>query len=139
MSPFGPFYPRRLQRSVNHADLLASYLARAEGRSRGGAGLPDIWLIGRAGEVARVVETVVMDWRSGARLEETAARALEDYLDFLHEGIAIHLGVSAPPCCAGLEETRVPPAREPAPEPDTVDRLLRDLERSAAPPAGTEP
>ena len=130
MSPFGPFYPPRLQRTVNHAERLAALLARAEHEPEGGGRPTNLWLVGRAGEVERFVEEVLCDWRSGRCAERVAARAVEEYVAFLHEGLAIHLGESAPSCCAPPAQTQV------APE-DTVDRLLMSLE--AGPRAGPRP
>ncbi len=131
MPLFGPFYPPRLQRPVYHAERLAAFLARGAQHSHGLPEWSRTWLHGRADEIERFVELVASDWRAEACSLEAAASALEGYLEFLHEGLAIHLGLSEPACCVGLEPTVIPdtPARL-----DTIDRLLGRLQEHESGP-----
>ena len=136
MSPFGPFYPPRLQASVNHSERLARVLLEEEGRSFDAQHVA-AWLIGRAGELERFVEASVGEWREGQRGPEGAAAALDAYLASLHEGLARRLGITGPRCC-GTDNvtTETPPRRDEAVALlETIDRLLSNLvESPAAPP-----
>jgi hypothetical protein len=107
---FGPFYPPALQAVVNHAERLAELLGVHE-LAPPTQEWAEAWTIGRADEVVRFVEEVVARWREGRVPDEHAAAALEDYLAALHEGLAKHLGCTAPSCCAGGEATTARPGR----------------------------
>jgi len=134
MSPFGPFYPPRLQTSVNHAERLCGILQEQEQLAAAARSQAPAWLIGRAGELEQVVAATVQQWRAGRRGTETAAAALDEHLDALHDGLAAWLGLTSPLCCRGSAATT-----ETAPLPpeqralvDSIDRLLMNLD----PPGG---
>jgi hypothetical protein len=137
MSPFGPFYPPRLQARVNHAERLYGILLEQEELATAARSTVPAWLIGRAGELEQVVSATVQQWRSGRRGGVEAAAALQEHLDALHDGLAAWLGVTAPTCCQGAAATT-----ETAPLPaeqalvDSIDRLLANLEpqEGGAPP-----
>jgi hypothetical protein len=75
------------------------------------------WLTGRTAEAERFVESVVDDWAKG-KLEETAAAAsLSAYLDLLHVGLRLHLGVAAPTCCHPSARQRRARRRREPPKP----------------------
>jgi hypothetical protein len=134
MSPFGPFYPPRLQASVNHAERLARVLLEEEARTVESRHVT-AWLVGRADEVERFVEAVVQEWRAGERGPDAAAASLDGYLAALHEGLARRLGVTAPTCC-GTDSvtTETPPRRgDPGKLMESIDRLLENLESPRAP------
>ena len=63
------------------------------------AGVARTWLTGRTAEAERFIESVVDDWASGEVEETAAAASLSAYLDLLHVGLRLHLGVAAPTCC----------------------------------------
>jgi hypothetical protein len=134
MSPFGPFYPPRLQASVNHAERLARVLLEEEARTSDARHVA-AWLVGRAGELERFVEAIAAEWRSRRRAPEAAACALDAYLAALHEGLASRLGVTGPRCC-GTDDvtTETPPRRDEAGALlESIDRLLSNLDSPAAP------
>jgi hypothetical protein len=107
---FGPFYPPALQAAVNHAERLAELLGVHE-LAPPTQEWAQAWTIGRADEVVRFVEEVVRRWREGPVRDEDAAATLEDYLAALHEGLAKHLGCTAPSCCADGDATTARPGR----------------------------
>ncbi len=108
MKVFGPFYPSVLQSEVNHAErfcaLLEGYEVSAPSREESFVA----WLSGRAGEVARVVESAVADWKGGGT-HEAAATRIEEYLRGLHEALVHHNVVSdqtgLPACCVATLNT----------------------------------
>jgi hypothetical protein len=130
MSPFGPFYPPRLQASINHAERLVTVLAREEQAQAHRPPPAGAWLIGRAGELEQFAEAIAGDWRTRRRSEAATASALEAYLAELHDSMAARLGMTEPSCCRGAST-----ATESAPEPpdpqqgllDSIDRLLSNL------------
>lgn len=94
MTVFGSHYPPALQRAVNHAERLAELLATPELAS------PDVpWVLGRAEEIAGLVEAVVADWRTGVDDEAEAAAAIDTYVAELHVGLRTHFGIVQPRCC----------------------------------------
>lgn len=104
-TPFGPFYPPRLQSVVNHAERLSELLAKKlRGTPRGAA---HAWLVGRGDEIACFVEHVAREWSSGALAETAAAKALAEYLDALHVGLGKQLRIASPACCTGDQVTTV--------------------------------
>ena len=114
MSTFGPFYPRRLQELVNHAERMARVLKVEERGARRG-GLRDAWIAGRAGEVERFVEVVAAEWREGRRSVASVEKAVSAYLESLHDGMVMHLGDRGFDCClAGLDTTTAPLPGAPA-------------------------
>ncbi len=128
MSPFGPFYPPRLQASINHAERLARVLLEEEGRTCDARHVA-AWLVGRAGELERFVEALVAEWRAGRRGPDASSAALDGYLATLHEGLAKRLGVTRPRCC-GTDDvtTETPPRRdEHGALLESIDRLLSNL------------
>jgi hypothetical protein len=108
MKVFGPFYPPALQPTVNHAErfcsLLEGYEVSAPSREEGFLA----WLSGRAGEVARVVESAIADWKGGGSPEAAATR-IEEYLRGLHEALVHHNVVTdqtgLPACCVAAMNT----------------------------------
>ena len=129
MSPFGPFYPARLQRSVNHAERLCNVLQRAEEDASMARPPPPAWLIGRAGELEQVVATSVQQWREGRQHADTVAARLDEHLDGLHDGLAAWLGLTAPPCCHGAPATtQSAPIDHDRALLDSIDRLLANLD-----------
>ena len=130
MSCFGPFYPPRLQTSVNHAERLCGILQRQEDLATATRSPPPSWLIGRAGELEQVVGATAEHWRSGRHGAETAAAALDEHLDALHDGLAAWLGLTAPPCCQGAAATTETAPLSPHQRAlmDSIDRLLLNLE-----------
>ena len=134
MSPFGPFYPPRLQASVNHAERLYGILQEQEELAAAARSTVPAWLIGRAGELEQVVAATVQQWRAGRHRTESAAAALDEHLDALHDGLAAWLGLTSPLCCHGAaaitEAAPLPPEQRAL--VDSIDRLLLNLD----PPAG---
>ena len=131
MSCFGPFYPPRLQASVNHAELLCTVLLRAEEAAARHGRHPPAWLIGRAGELEQVVVTTIQHWREGRRSPESAAGRLDEHLDCLHDGLAAWLGLTSPPCCraaSAVTETPDAASDDQAALLDSIDRLLANLD-----------
>src|SRR5579872_7412907 len=129
MSPFGPFYPARLQRSVNHAERLCGVLQQAEEVASGARSPPPAWLIGRAGELEQVVAAGVQPWREGRQSAETVATKLDEHLETLHDGLAAWLGLTAPPCCHGAAATtQSAPLDQDKALIDSIDRLLANLD-----------
>ncbi len=141
MGPFGPFYPPRLQASVNHAERLVRVLEKEEARTTDARHV-SAWLIGRAGELERFVEAVARDWRSRKRGPEAAAAVLEAYVAELHVGLAARLGVTGPVCCRtdsvttelpeevkkkGEKEEKEGETVAAAKLIDSIDRLLDNL------------
>jgi hypothetical protein len=141
MGPFGPFYPPRLQASVNHAERLVRVLETEEARTTDARHV-SAWLIGRAGELERFVEAVARDWRSRKRGPEAAAAVLEAYVAELHVGLGARLGVTGPVCCrTDSVTTELPPEAKRKGEReemegetvaakkliDSIDRLLDNL------------
>lgn len=141
MGPFGPFYPPRLQASVNHAERLVAVLAEEEARVHDAKHVSS-WLIGRAGELERFVDAVARDWRSRKRGPEAAAAVLEAYVAELHVGLAARLGVTGPVCCRTdsvttelPEEAKAKGERDEREREtggtkgliDSIDRLLENL------------
>jgi hypothetical protein len=127
MRTFGPFYPQRLQAAVSHAERLVELLAAEERQGHRGH-LGRAWLAGRAGEVERFVEALVADWRAWRRTSDTAAAALREYLDALHDGMSAQLGMLAPACCLGASATT-----ESAPHDPQYDAVVETLEGLDAP------
>jgi hypothetical protein len=127
MSTFGPFYPPALQASVNHAERLARVLDWEEASRSGDLG--DGWVVGRGGEIDRVVEMIVLDWRGGRVTSEQAAAAVDDYLAGLHDGLAVRFGVTRPSCCTGGSAiTEIGPKGEAETALyDSIERLLMNL------------
>ena len=117
MSPFGPFYPPRMQASINHAERLARVLLEEESRTCDARHVA-AWLVGRAGELERFVEALVTEWRGGRRGPDATAVALDSYLATLHDGLAKRLGVTGPRCC-GTDNvtTETPPISRPPVRP----------------------
>lgn len=106
-----PPCPRRLQRTLGHAESFGALLSRlevrrAEGRAR-------TWLMGRRQEIACFVQQVFRDLRSKRVDEAGAFGAIERYLATLHLGLATHFGDRSPACCAALQMG----ARSPFPRP----------------------
>jgi hypothetical protein len=128
MSPFGPFYPPRLQDTVNHAERMCTVLQRAEeGAARAQGSPPPAWLIGRAGELEQVVEAVVQRWRAGRHDADVAAATLDEHLEALHDGLAAWLGITAPLCCRGAAATTETAPLGNGSLMDSIDRLLMNL------------
>jgi hypothetical protein len=129
MGPFGPFYPPRLQASVNHAERLVRVLAKEEARVAEGKHVA-AWLIGRAGELEQFVRALVGEWRAEKRQEGAAAAVLDGYIAELHVGLAARLGVTGPTCCrTDSVTTETPPKKDEAGALiESIDRLLENLE-----------
>jgi hypothetical protein len=128
MSPFGPFYPLRLQASVNHAERLAGVLVAEEARTHDARHVAS-WLVGRASELERFVDAVVQQWRARLRDEDAAADAVNEYVASLHEGLAGRLGITGPPCCrTDAVTTETPPRRDDGKALiESIDQLLSNL------------
>ncbi len=123
MSPFGPWYPVTLQRAVSHAERVVDLLSAQE-LLPARAILPAstrAWLWGRSAEVGCYVSSVVEEWRDGGRDERSAAAAIDDYLVFLHHGLAEHLGLREPRCCDLADTALLEGALEPAADATRVD------------------
>jgi hypothetical protein len=129
MSPFGPFYPPRMQASINHAERLARVLLEEELRTCDARHVA-AWLVGRAGELERFAEALVAEWRAGQRGPDATAVALDSYLATLHDGLAKRLGVTGPRCCGTDNVTTETPPRsdEAGALLESIDRLLSNLE-----------
>jgi hypothetical protein len=100
---FGPFYPAALQAAVNHAELFCGVLSDYEHKPPVRSDAFLAWLSGRDGEVERVVENMVNDWRGRSVSDDEAAMQIELYLRRLHEDL-VHHGVltdksGIPRCC----------------------------------------
>lgn len=106
MSGFGPFYPPVLQRVINHAERLSCVLDRLPIAVADDA--EAAWIIGRAEEVACFVRAVSHDWQAGDLEEARAARAIGAYVDGLHAGLVVRLGVETLACCSVVETTACP-------------------------------
>lgn len=128
MKVFGPFYPHPLQSAVDHAErfcgLLEDYELSSPSRDEGFLA----WLSGRAGEVTRVVESAVGDWKGGGKSADAAGMRIEEYLRGLHEALVVHNVVTdqtgLPPCCIAPVNTtmRATPFEVPTTEgPPVVD------------------
>jgi len=111
MKVFGPFYPSPLQASVTHAEsfckVLASYEVRPPTRKEAFVA----WLSGREGEVVRVMQEIVAEWKSGGITAERASMQIDRYLRDLHEAL-VHHGVlteetGLPHCCITNVNTTV--------------------------------
>jgi hypothetical protein len=109
MSAFGPFYPPLLQDVVNHAERLSELLLAHE-LAPPADEWAQAWVLGRAEEVARLTEHLIDSWRTRRLDEVQAAAALRDYVAAVHEGMAAHLGCTAPVCCGGSQATTRPTA-----------------------------
>lgn len=110
MNVFGPFYPPALQAVVNHAERLTELLG-VHDLAPPTQEWAQVWLMGRADEIARFVEHVVELWRAGELRDVDAAATVDGYLVALHEGLAKHLRCHAPSCCVGDAATTAQPAR----------------------------
>ena len=126
MSAFGPFYPPRLQASLNHAERMARLLLEEELRMTD-APRSAAWLVGRAGEIERFAEGVIDTWQRGRRARQAAA-ATDGYLAALHAVLAQRLGITGPSCCGGDAVTTQVPARGGGRLVESIDRLLMNLE-----------
>jgi len=135
---FGPFYPPALQAVVNHAERLTELLGVHE-LAPPTQEWAHVWMTGRADEIARFVEHVVVLWRAGELRDADATATLDGYLVALHEGLAKHLRCEAPSCCVGDAATTARPARRRRDPPGattvghddptalgTIDSLLLD-------------
>ncbi len=108
MTTFGPFYPRRLQELVNHAERMARLLA-VEERRNGCGDFREAWLAGRASELERFVEAMIAEWRARKRGAASVIVVLSAYLEELHDGMLLNLGSRGLDCClVGLDTTTVP-------------------------------
>jgi hypothetical protein len=110
MSTFGPFYPARLQESINHAERLVDMLSVHQECAHDG----EIWLNGRADEIQCFVLAVAEDWRAGRVGEQAAKRSIDDYLEDLHLSIALYFGQDVPSCCRAVAARTALPARAEA-------------------------
>jgi len=124
---FGPYYPPRLQRVVDHAERLAQFLTVDRVASAVGDEWATAWLVGRSSEIEQVVRLVLERWWNGDGGETAAIVAIESYLGDLHNGMARHMQLSAAPCC---DESLAAMARRLA-----ADAGMRDLVLRAAVPA----
>ncbi len=106
--------PRRsdLQGVLRHAERLAALLFVHELTPPRRNEAACVWLLGRAAEVERYIETVVEDRQSGRIDPRDAAIVLQRYLDSLHAGLATVVGATSPSCChpSPRRRRRGPPA-----------------------------
>jgi len=91
--------PPPLEPLVRHAERLGALLLAYELTPPAHDAPGQRWLLGRAAEVERYVESVVDDVARGVLDEAGAVAALGSYLDGLHAGLAVHLGMAGPPPC----------------------------------------
>jgi hypothetical protein len=126
---FGPFYPPALQAVVNHAERLTELLGVHE-LAPPTQEWAQAWMTGRADEIVRFVEDVVVLWRAGEVGDADATATLDGYLVALHEGLAKHLRCGAPSCCVADAATTARPARR-----DRRDRTVRAPARHEDPTA----
>jgi hypothetical protein len=82
-------YPPVLKDALEHATSLSQALAEPALVAR-----LDLWAVGRGDEIARFVELVLGDWRTGALSENAAAAELESYVRTLES--SLHERLTAP-------------------------------------------
>jgi hypothetical protein len=89
---------RELVRVLAHAERLAGLLFVHELTPPHGDEAAARWLLGRAAEVERYVETVVDDQAAGLLDAHAAVTTLQQYIDEIHAGLVGVTG-AAPSCC----------------------------------------
>jgi hypothetical protein len=115
-------YPPILQSVMNHAWRLQEFFDAVEEQLEGRDSL-EPWVIGRAGELQCFVAIVALDWHHKRTSDGEAAARLARYVRDMHDGIAMHLDVGLPPCCAGPNgpaASRGEPAEGRSPNARTV-------------------
>ena len=82
-----------------HAERLASLLFVHELTPPHGNEAGAVWLVGRAAEVERYVESVADDQAAGLLDDRAAIARLQRYLDAIHLGLTTIVGATSPSCC----------------------------------------
>ncbi len=120
MRVFGPRYPAKLQKAVNHAEQLCAVLSRFEASEATRDDAARGWLMGRSEEIEKIASCIVGDWALRARTVDDAARALAGYLSDLHVSAHDHFGLELVlECCFSDSVATAPLARQ-----DTVTRII---------------
>jgi hypothetical protein len=116
---FGPSYPLRLQKVVNHAERFADLLSSRHASNEAAA----IWLEGRVQEIEAYVANLANEWRFEQLGESEATGRLEAYLESLHLGYRLHF--CEPSCCTDLADrtTRAISSLKDTAQWDTVEML----------------
>jgi hypothetical protein len=130
---FGPFYPRALLLSINHAESFCTVLARQ--RVRAGDPAAHAWLWGRRKEVECFVCHVGADFRAHRLGLHAASRAIDAYLASLHAGLSAHFGEHFPACCNAYGTPTVVVVENADLTPTTIYTPTRPVRR-AVPVAG---
>jgi hypothetical protein len=91
---------------LSHAERLAALLFVHELTPPPGNEAAAVWLLGRAAEVERYVESVTDDQATGRLDDRAALTALQLYLDAIHDGLVTVVGAAAPSCCHPVPNRR---------------------------------
>jgi hypothetical protein len=85
--------------ALRHAERLASLLFVHELTPPPRNEAAGLWLLGRAAEVERYVESLADDHGAGLLDDDAALTRLAHYLDAIHAGLATIVGDPSPSCC----------------------------------------
>ncbi len=85
--------------ALRHAERLASLLFVHELTPPPRNEAAGVWLLGRAAEVERYVESLADDQGAGLLDDDAALARLAQYLDAIHVGLTTIVGDLSPSCC----------------------------------------